>query len=987
MRVCRFAGVVLVCLCLLAGLIQSARAAAVTEVISKASGDSESNQGSERSCVSGDGRYVVFQSLSTNLLTGISGVYFQVFLIDRQTGAIELISKGSDGSEADSSCYNPVISADGRCIAFHSRATNLVVNASGDYHQLYLYDRVTGITELISKGSTGLEAAQESSDASISSDGAFVAFHSSDAGLVPDVETHVQVYVRDRSGNKTELISQGSTGIKADGDSMFPRISADGRYVAFMAAAANLVAGVSAAYNQIYIRDRVAKTTSVASQSSGGDAGNDDSHFAAVSPDGRYVGFESVASNLVSGTPSGRQIYLRDQVTGQTELVSKAADGSAANDGCYRPVISSSGRFVAYESLATNLAAGLTGTYYQILVRDRAAGSTKVITKTSGGAEGDADSYRPEMDSSGKFVSYESRTTNLVSGVSGVYTQVLLVDRGDISTPDLVVNQAEDQADPTTATHIAFTATFAEPVLGFTAGDVTISGTAGATTSVVTNPTDDKMVYRIVVSGMTASGSVVVSVAAGVAYDSSGNPNLQSVSTDNEVTYSLDLDPPENVSLSPWGGTLGTTETVFSALYRDENGHADIRKAYLLINDSLGLSGAVLVMYDRLVNRLYLKNDAGTGWSTAYAPGTDVVLENSQAFFYVKDTAVFQSGNDLTVNWAVALKNPFPAKSLNGYMYVQDEASHDVGWTRMGIYYNVAPQIVSISPSTGALPNDTVTSLSSVYRDLNRTQDLRKCYMLLCENYSPSDAMFLYYDKAANRVYLKNDTNTSWGLGYAPGTNVVLSNSQCEVYVKDITVVGVGTDLTITWSFKLKPSVVEANLFSWMFAADSTGKATNWKKVGIHFTPLPPSCVSATPCTGLVQSETPLTFVTDYSDPNGWGDIYLCYFQISQTSSQANAILVYYNSKLNKVYLKNDANTNWGVGYEPGTNVVLENSQCRLYVRDITVTPVGKGNLVINWRLALKSILVPKLLGVRMYCRDNELLNSAWKFKGAIRAQ
>ncbi len=987
MRAFRFGGILLATLCLFSGLVQSARAVAITEVISKATDDSESNQGSGYSCISSDGRYVVFQSPSTNLLPGISGIYFQIFVRDREAGTIELISKAPDGSEADSSCYNPVISGDGRYIAFHSRASNLVTGTTGNFHQIYLYDRVTGVTELISKGPTGGEATQESSDAAVSADGAFVAFHSYDAGLVPDAETHVQVYVRDRAGNKTELVSQGPTGIKADGDSMYPRISADGRYVAYMAAASNLVTGVSAAYNQIYVRDRVAKTTTVASQSSGGEVGNDDSHFAALSPDGRYVGYESVASNLVTGTPSGRQIYLRDQVSGKTELISKAADGSAANDSCYRPVINSGGRFVAYESIATNVMAGLTGTFYQILVRDRAAGSTKLITKTSGGDEGDADSYQPAMDSSGKFVSYESRATNLVSGVSGTYTQILLVDRGDISMPNLVVNQAEDQADPTMNTHIMFTATFAEPVTDFSSGDVTISGTAGATKAVVTNPSSDKMVYNIDISGMTTSGTVIVSIAAGVAHDSSGNPNLDSESTDNEVTYNLNLYPPENVSLSPSGGTLGTTKTSFAALYRDQNGHADIRKAYLLINDSLGLTNAVLVLYDRLVNRLYLRNDAGTGWSDAYAPGTDVVLENSQAFFYVKDTTISQSGNDLTVNWAVGLKNPFPAKSLNGYMYVQDEGSHEVGWTRMGIYYNVKPQVLSISPSTGPLPNNTKTTLTSVYRDLNGFADLRKCYVLLCENFSQANAMFILYDKAVNKVYLKNDANTSWGVGYAPGTNITLSNSQCEVYVKDITVVGAGTDLTVTWSFKLKLSMVDANLFSWMYITDTKGLFDSWKKVGIHFTPLPPTCVSVAPIGGKVQSETPLSFVTDYSDPNGWGDIYRCYFQISQTSSQANAALVYYDSKVNKIFLKNDGNTNWGVGYEPGTNVILENSQCRVYVKDTTVTPSGKSGIIINWSIALKSKLVPKLLGVRMYCRDNEMLNSGWKFKGYVRAQ
>ena len=142
-----------------------------------------------------------------------------------------------------------------------------------------------------------------------------------------------------------------------------------------------------------------------------------------------------------------------------------------------------------------------------------------------------------------------------------------------------------------------------------------------------------------------------------------------------------------------------------------------------------------------------------------------------------------------------------------------------------------------------------------------------------------------------------------------------------------------------------------------------------------------------TPSTGTVQTGTPLVFATEYSDDNGYLDTYQCYFQIGQSGSLANAVFVFYDAKLDKVFLRNDANTSWGTGQTPGTDVALENSQCVVHVKNITVTPSGSDNLIIDWSIALKSSLVGKLLGERMFVRDNEAMTSGWKLKGYVRGQ
>ncbi len=552
----------------------------------------------------------------------------------------------------------------------------------------------------------------------------------------------------------------------------------------------------------------------------------------------------------------------------------------------------------------------------------------------------------------------------------------------DGTAPTVTINQAAAQADPTSTSPINFTVVFSESVADFATGDVSLSGTAGAATATVTG---SGTTYNVAVSGMTGPGTVIASVAAGVAHDAATNANLASTSTDNTVTYSTPI-APTNVSVTPSTGAIPAGPVTFTTVYRDTNGYADIRRAYLAINDSLLQTNCVLLMYDQQLNRVYLKNDANSAWSTGYAPGSAITLSNTQCDVSLASTSVSHSANDLTVNWRITLKAPFDAKPLNAYMYVQDVGGLYSGWDKRGIYYNIKPEAISITPNSGPIPNDTPATLTGVFRDANGSADLRKLYLLVNDTLLQSNAMLVYYDKAANKIYLKNDANTSWGTGYAPGTAVTLSNSQCEVYVGDTTVSAVGTDVTIVWAFKLKPSVAGKNLCSWMYDADAAGAFSGWKKVGTHYTPVAPTCNSVFPATGYVGTAVPQVFTTEYGDTNGYADLYRCYFQMSVTSSQANAVLVYYDAKLNKVFLKNDANTAWSVGYEPGTPITVQNSQCILDIGNTTVTPVGSDILMIDWSITLKASQLGLRLCERMFAQDLELLNSGWKVKGYVRA-
>ncbi len=574
-----------------------------------------------------------------------------------------------------------------------------------------------------------------------------------------------------------------------------------------------------------------------------------------------------------------------------------------------------------------------------------------------------------------------------VAGNSGTWTSFAVATRmgqlvSDAAGPHVTINQASGQADPTTGSTVNFSVAFDEVVDDFIASDVALSGTAGATTAVVTG---GGRYYTVAVSGMTVGGTVTAAIPAARAHDINGNASLASTSSDNTVTVVINS-PPQNVSLTPSGGSITGGIVTLSSLYRNANGATSISKAYLLINDSLTQTNAALMMYDRSANKIYLKNDANSSWGTGYAPGTSITLQNTQCYLYLGTTTVSPSGTDLTVNWRIQLRSPFSAKSLSGYMYVQNSVSLTDGWEQMGIYYNVKPQVVSVTPN-GPLPINAKTTVNCLYRDLNGWADLRKCYMLINDTLTQTNAIFLWYDKSSNKVYLKNDANTSWGTGYTLGTSITLSNTQCEVYVADTSITTSGTDLTVNWSIKLKTSLTGKSLYSWMYATDSTGAFEGWKKIGTHFTPVAPTCTSISPNTGNVTTGVHQLFAAQYSDANGSADIYKCYLQLSVTSSQANAVLALYDAKLNKIYLKNDANTSWGTGYAPGSGAILENSQCKLYCSETTITNPNANTAQVNWSINLKPIQIGKLLCERMLVQDNALLNSAWKVKGYVRAK
>jgi Tol biopolymer transport system component len=391
----------------------------VVQRVSVASDGTEGNDDSWWPSMSADGRYVAFQSRASNLVPGDTNGTWDVFVHDRMTGQTTRVSVASDGTEGNGVSGLPSISADGRYVAFVSAASNLVPGDTNGKFDVFVHDRVTGQTTRVSVASDGTEGNDDSWWPSISADGRYVAFSSLASNLVPgDTNGTWDVFVHDRLTGQTTRVSVASDGTQGNNGSGDPSISADGRYVAFSSLASNLVPGDTNGTWDVFVHDRLTGQTTRVSVASDGTEGNGVSRRPpSISADGRYVAFYSEASNLVPGdTNELVDVFVHDRLTGQTTRVSVASDGTQGNSYSQWPSISADGRYVAFMSWASNLVPGDTNEVQDIFVHDRMTGQTTRVSVASDGTEGNGDSWLPSISADGRYVAFASEASNLVSG-------------------------------------------------------------------------------------------------------------------------------------------------------------------------------------------------------------------------------------------------------------------------------------------------------------------------------------------------------------------------------------------------------------------------------------------------------------------------------------------------------------------------------------------------------------------------------------------
>lgn len=386
---------------------------AIDLVSSKADG-SHANSDSTHSALSRTGRYVAFTSAADNLVPGDTAGAWDIFVKDRVTGAIERVNVDAAGNQTSGlhSGTKPSISDDGRYVVFSSTATNLVANDTNGREDVFLKDRATGAVTLVSVNGSGAQGDRDSYAPMISGDGRCVAFssQSTNMGGAPPNGNH-NLFLKDLVTGAVDHISVDSDENAIAGSAYDPVVSRDGTKVLF------LLERFSPSYRfMVMLRDRVAGTTVDVGLNSQGEEANDMVTSAQMTSDARWIVFTSTASNLVANdTNFIPDVFVRDLENGVTSRVSVHSSGGQAVTGSFYDVgIAGTGPWVSYRSDSPDLVDNDNNAEYDVFLHHVGSGETVRLSKANDGGNADGASNRPAISASGAVIAFSSGATNLL---------------------------------------------------------------------------------------------------------------------------------------------------------------------------------------------------------------------------------------------------------------------------------------------------------------------------------------------------------------------------------------------------------------------------------------------------------------------------------------------------------------------------------------------------------------------------------------------
>lgn len=403
----------LIILAMLAAPVLAAQGDTIRVSVSSAS--VEANHNSDHPRISADGDYIVFSSNASNLVSDDTNESSDIFRRRVSTGETQIASLRYTGTIANGPSQSPDISSNGRYIAFDSTATNLVSDDTNGFSDVFRRDMNNGSIRLVSRYYGEGVSNGGSSRPAISSDGNRIAFESDATNLVPnDTNADRDIFLGDLLEDTNMLISAGLEGNPANGASFNPDISDDGNSVVFQSIANNIVEDDTNAAEDVFVWS--SGSIFLASVDADGNQGNGASYDPRISPDGRYVVFASEANNLISGDTNGvADIFVYDTQTGTTTCVSVSSEGGEANGSSDYPDISTGGRYIVFQSDATNLVHNDTNSRRDIFMHDMTTGMTTRVSMGTGGIEGGGTSTGGSVSSNGTYVAFNSASSNLVS--------------------------------------------------------------------------------------------------------------------------------------------------------------------------------------------------------------------------------------------------------------------------------------------------------------------------------------------------------------------------------------------------------------------------------------------------------------------------------------------------------------------------------------------------------------------------------------------
>lgn len=401
----------------------------VTERVSVDSAGNEANFLSESPSISSSGQFIAFSSEATNLVVGDSNGVRDIFLHDWLTGTTTRLSVDAQGQEANAASNWPAISANGKWVVFSSTASNLVENDNNGAEDIFVVEIGTGAIERVSLSASREQANASSTEPVISGDGRFVAFLSTATNLYSGANSgQAEIYLFDRTNRTIQWVSMPGGGANnwPGGD---VSISADGDWIAFASRSSQLVPGDVNGRSDVFLWSRATSMLEIASSLSPTVQGNGSSYQPALSADGRFLAFRSTATNFVPSDSNGEfDVFRRDNLTGSFELVSLSSTGEQAiGFSSEEPVISADGRFVAFRSYASNLVPDDNNNSMDIFVRDM-QGMTTRMSVDSNGSQANDHAFSPSISHDGSAVVFYSVATNLDlvradnNGVSDVFS-------------------------------------------------------------------------------------------------------------------------------------------------------------------------------------------------------------------------------------------------------------------------------------------------------------------------------------------------------------------------------------------------------------------------------------------------------------------------------------------------------------------------------------------------------------------------------------
>jgi len=512
--------------------------------------------------LNGDGTKIVFSSSDSTLVTGDTNSHNDIYVKDLDTGDYTVASTASDGTFGNDHAHNASMSADGTTVSFDSRSNNLVTGDTNNQSDIFVKDLDTGALERASVSASGAQANGYSGQSSISGDGNMVGFYSRASNLVTnDTNGQYDYFVKNMATGAVINASTSTTGVQGNASSYYGEVSADGNFAVFYSYANNLVAGDTNYNPDVFRKNLVTGELELVSENAAGTIANSYSSDASISADGRFVAFRSNADNLVAGDTNGRSdVFVKDMDTGTVTLVSSDSGGVQSNSYSYSPKISADGRYVTFHSQATNFNSEPGAANGLIYVKDLQTGDLTLISEDL-----PSDTYPndPDISGDGSTISFYTYSYS-GSSIYDIYV-------GDVES--IVANQGLAVDFNQVALEIAYPVAGVDLHVDWGNGtsDSTVAATAGDAYRLrgTFEPELNTVATVTVSSGGTVLDTQSINVQTAKAY----NP-LQVVSSDESGTEGNSYSYSPNVSRD--GSFVVFQSSSNNLVSGDTNGRTDI---------------------------------------------------------------------------------------------------------------------------------------------------------------------------------------------------------------------------------------------------------------------------------------------------------------------------------------------------------------------------------------------------------------------------